>query len=158
MSRHIGKLKLKAPGHDGVINPLIVNGGEKLHDELRWIFTLSLNTGYLPESWKFAVVTPVPKEGKPQTSAEGYRPISLLPAIAKIMEAIIAEYLLGFFEDHGLLPDNQNGFRGGRCTTDAIVRLVHDVAVGLYRDNGFRKIKRDNKILLSLLFWLKTTL
>ena len=39
----------------------------------------------------------------------GYRPISLLPTIGKVIEAIVIERITDAIEAYGLLPDEQIG-------------------------------------------------
>ena len=127
MIRCIRKLKMKAPGMDGVLNPLIKHGGAFLRSCLRWLYNCSLNTGHFPSAWKVAVIVPTPKEGKSRSSLDGHRPISLLSSISKLMETIIASFLSDFCENNNIFPKHQAGFRRKRNTYDAIIRLAHDI-------------------------------
>ena len=71
-----------------------------------------------PDSWKIAIVTPVPKKGHSQLPAD-YRPVSLLPIILKIAERHISNLLKPLVEPH--LPPDQFGFRPKRSTEDALL-------------------------------------
>ena len=50
--------------------------------------------------------------------------ISLLPAISKVLEKIIALQLSSYFEKNKLLFDNQYGFRPKHCTEHAALELI----------------------------------
>ena len=60
------------------------------------LFNMSLTTGTFPSEWKLARVVPIPKT-TPSTSTSGYRPISILPIVSKVLERhvkeIVEEYL-----------------------------------------------------------------
>ena len=100
------------------------SGGPTLHRHLRQLFNLSLIVGHIPARWKKAVIIPLPREGKDLSSPEGYRPISLLPTIAKLLEAIISRKLYGILETTKAIPDHQSGFRAHRSTEDQLFRLA----------------------------------
>ena len=52
------------------------------------IFNLSLATGVFPDSWKIARVAPVFKSGE-QDDSSNYRPISVLPFLARLFEKMV---------------------------------------------------------------------
>ena len=75
----------KAPGLDKISNKLIKAAGNAIYDPLLHVFNLILDTGIFPEDLKLTRVTPIHKEG--DTSERGnYRPISVIPALAKIQK------------------------------------------------------------------------
>ena len=49
------------------------------------LFNMSIKSGKLPNEWKLALVTPIPKSGNKSDPAN-YRPISLLSIISKLLE------------------------------------------------------------------------
>ena len=72
-----------------------------------YIFNLSISNGYVPQQWKTAKITPIYK-GKGTTKEAGnFRPISIIPTIAKIIEAFIKSQLMLFLETNKLLSDTQ---------------------------------------------------
>lgn len=129
----IRRLRMKAPGLDEVPNLLLKRGGQALHTHLRSLFNLSLTIGFVPPRWKLAVIVPLPREGKDLSSPGGYRPVSLLPTMAKLLESILARKLYAVFEKSKLLPDHQSGFRSFRSTEDQLFRLAETVARNLAR-------------------------
>ena len=135
LKRHLERLSNRAPGTDGIFNNFIKKGGLLLEECLHHLFNCCLNSGYMPSDWKIGCVVPVPKAGKKATSPEGYRPISLLATISKLLESIITSFLARFCERNNFFPSHQAGFRRYRRTIDAIMRLVHDIAEGRAQDH-----------------------
>ena len=78
----------------------------------------SLASGFVPRAWKHALVTPIPK-GKVSAEPSDTRPISLLPAIMKVVERIVQSQLTGYLEQNDLLADAQHGYRKHRSTVSA---------------------------------------
>ena len=76
----------------------------------------SIESGIFPNEWKVAIVAPILKKGDP-TDKKNYRPISCLVTASKVMDN--CEQLTRFLEVHGLLPENQHGFRQKRSTMTA---------------------------------------
>jgi exonuclease III len=91
------------------------------------IANMCLTTGEYPNSWKVAVVTPVPKVIGSASPAD-YRPVSLLPILSKIVESHINRILTSYI-DHQL-SDWQFGFRKGRSTSDALLVFQHHIFRG----------------------------
>ena len=101
-----------------VIEPVIIK-------PLTLLINQVLNSGIFPEKLKIAKVVPIYKIKKGDPSLfENYRPISLLPAISKVLEKIIALQLSSYFEKNKLLFDNQYGFRPKHCTEHAALELI----------------------------------
>ena len=88
-------------------------------------FNMSLQTGQIPLEWKSANVTPVLKNGD-ETQMENYRPISVLPVIAKIMERIVFNQLYCFLQQHSMLTQHQSGFRPNHSTQDVLIKTIDD--------------------------------
>lgn len=60
-----------------------------------------------------------------------FRPISLLPLLAKIIEKLSKNRVIEFLDDNEILYKNQFGFRPGRNTSDAILHFVDDCSTAL---------------------------
>lgn len=67
-------------------------------DKLVHLFNLILATSIFPDSWKIATVTPLFKAGDSK-KVSNYRPISLLPAITKLMEKLIHKRLYSHYHN-----------------------------------------------------------
>ena len=67
-------------------------------------------------AWKQAKVVMLPKPGKDLTKPTSYRSISLLTALGKIFERLIASRLSTFLEKANYFDENQADFRK-KCST-----------------------------------------
>ena len=83
--------------------------GQHLCVPLKIIFDKVLKTGIFPDQWKEANVTPVHKKNDKQIIST-YRPISLLPILAKVFERIIFKHLYNHLMSNNLITKNQSGF------------------------------------------------
>jgi hypothetical protein len=61
------------------------------------MINLSLVVG-LPDSWKVAVITMVPKKISGSSNPDDYRGISLLSCVGKLAERVVRNRLYGFLE------------------------------------------------------------
>lgn len=77
----------KVIGIDNINANLLKFAGDAIIPPLLHIFNLSLSTGTFPEAWKTAKVTPIYKSGDRELLTN-YRPISLLPLLSKISNAL----------------------------------------------------------------------
>lgn len=85
--------------------------------------------------WKMGIVTPLPKKGD-CTSPSNIRPITITHICGKLLERIVSDYLIDYFEHNEILCPNQMGFRKGRSTTGAISKLVTDLNLS-YNNNEY---------------------
>ena len=92
-------------------------------DSLLRIFNQVWHTGILPDSWKEAIVIPIPKPGKDSTNPANYRPIALTSCICKTMERMVNDRLVWFLEKNKLIASVQSGFRKQRGTLDHLIRF-----------------------------------
>ena len=110
-------------GCDGISSKLLKVIAPVIIKPLTLLINKVLNTGTFPDKLKIAKVVPIFKKGDPSLF-ENYRPISLLPAISKVLEKIIAIQLSTYFEENKLLFDNQYGFRTKHSTEHAALELI----------------------------------
>ncbi len=85
----------------------------------------SLHTGTFPTAFKQARVSPLLK--KPALNPallENYRPVSLLPFIAKSLERVVFNQLSLFLAQNNILDNNQSGFRSGHSTETALLSVT----------------------------------
>ena len=73
------------------------------------IVNSSLASHTVPASWKLTYIHPIQKTAK-STETSNYRPISILPTIAKITERVVYEQLFEYFTSHHLFPSYQGSF------------------------------------------------
>lgn len=73
---------------------------------------------------KLAIITCIPRDGKPKQFLKNWRPISLLNVIYKIASGCIAERIKKFLDK--LISKDQTGFIKGRFIGENI-RIIYDV-------------------------------
>lgn len=112
-----------AMGWDNIPSSLIKKHKSKLTPAIVHICNLSIEHGVFPNVFKTALVYPIHKAGK-KDQMENYRPISILPALSKILERILNKRLIHYLEKNNLLSENQFGFRTGRSTSQAVDTLT----------------------------------
>ena len=92
---------------------------------LSLIFTVSYNSGCIPQEWKLAHVVPVHKKGCKQ-NIENYRPISLTCLVMKTFERLIKDKILD--KTSHLLDSRQHGFLSHKSCTTNMVGFTDSVA------------------------------
>ena len=120
-----------APGEDQISYLILKNLDRKNLSNIALIYNSCLKTGYFPNAWKQAKVVMLPKPGKDLTKPTSYRPISLLSAMGKIFERIVASRLSAFLEKVDYFDENQAGFRKKRSTVDQLFKLSQSVSTAL---------------------------
>ena len=85
-----------------------------------------MQTGLFPSEWKLAKITPILKSGS-RSNFDNYRPISVLPAISKVMETIVHHQVMDFLNGNKLLSKNQFGFRPKMSTELAAVKFIDEI-------------------------------
>ena len=68
-------------------------------------------------------VTPILKPGS-LSDPSSFRPISIIPAIAKIVEKVVQLQLYHYFSANHLLAETQHGFRPGHSTETALINVT----------------------------------
>ena len=108
---------------------------------LTHIVNSSLVSHTVPRAWKLTIIHPIQKTPK-STETSNYRPISILPTIAKVTERIVFEQLFEYFTSHHLFPLCQHGFRTGFSTETALLTMT---------DRVFEAMDRRQVALLCML-------
>ena len=73
----------KAAGIDKISNKILKIAAPVIYKNLTDLFNLSITSGVFPSDWKIAKVSPLFKSGD-LSNTNNYRPISVLPTIARI--------------------------------------------------------------------------
>ena len=155
-----GKLKTsKGCGNDGIASCVLKIALPVISESLCEIFNLSIATGCFPDSWKIARVAPIFKSGQPDDRSN-YRPISVLPVLARVFEKLIHNQLYDYLDANKHLFSNQSGFRALHSVVTCLLNNTDDWYVnmddGKYTANIFIDLKKafdtvDHDILLAKL-------
>ena len=122
----------KATGIDKISCKIIKKAAPIISDSLTLIFNQAITLSSFPDEWKMAKVVPLYKNGQ-RNIPGNYRPISVLPAISKIMERILYDQLYDYLTKFELLSDSQFGFRKFHSTASALLDCTNDWYVNLDR-------------------------
>ena len=126
--------KSKAVGLDKISSRLIRECADLICKPLCYIFNQSLNVGVFPDDWKCARVTPLFKQGE-RDDLNNYRPISVIPVIAKVFERIVYNQLYAYLTKHNVICKCQSGFRSIHSTVTALLGATNTWAYNIDRGN-----------------------
>ena len=108
------------------------------------LVNLSITSSQFPDLWKKSVVTPIFKSGD-KNQVSNYRPISILPALSKVLEKVVTEQLVEHLESNQLLHPEQFGFRHKHSTESANCYFVDTVKRHLDEGNVVGAVFLDLK-------------
>ena len=118
----------KAPGLNHIHNEVLrLATTTSLFHHLAWLFTSSIQIGYILTAWKLATLYMLLKPDKLPSLTTSYRPISLMSSIMKPFEWVIEQRLRSHLEDIGFINEYQSGFRQNKSTDDHLFRLSQSV-------------------------------
>lgn len=125
------KLNSRSSGGPDHIPPVFLKHcAPALANPLASLFQSSFDTGYLPDIWRMAFVTPVYKKGE-SSLPSNYRPISLTCTCCKVMESIIKNSMLKYLKDNNIISTQQHGFLSKHSTSTNLLECVQDWIVKL---------------------------
>ena len=96
---------------------------------LAYFFIFSLQSGVFPDSWKTARVAPVYKESSKEERFN-YRPISVLPVLARLFENLVDKQLYDYLDKNELIYRQQSGFRSLHSVTSRALYLI--LMIGIF--------------------------
>lgn len=85
-----------------------------------------ITEGVFPDTLKAGRVVPLFKKGE-KGELNNYRPVCILPTLSKILESIIKNRIVGYFEQNELFTVAQYGFRQNKSTEMAIRNVSYFV-------------------------------
>lgn len=124
--------KSKATGLDKISAKMLRLCPDLIAESLCAIFNRSINTGIFPDEWKCSKVIPLHKKGD-RSDLDNYRPISIIPVVAKVFERIIYNQVYKFLIDTKVLSNCQSGFRSLHSTVTALLEATNTWALNIDR-------------------------
>jgi len=94
------------------------------------IFNISFLDSYVPDSWRYGIITPVHKKG-PTSDPNNFRPISMTATCCRVMERIINDSLLSFLLDRHLITKQQHGFIRRKSVCTNLLESLEDWTLNL---------------------------
>ncbi len=135
------------PGLVGIPTSIFKLQSAKLTISISILFNDCISSNTIPSDWKEAVVTPLAK-GKDSDSSDvsGYRPIAVLPPIAKAFERVLVAQVTNYLTVNKLLFDGQHGFRSNHSCESALHEIITEMFdilnhrdIGIFLFIDFRK-------------------
>jgi hypothetical protein len=116
-------LKSTSPGMDGLPSWLFRGCSVELAEIVACIFNRSFKLGIVPDRWRTAIVTPIPKVPKTNSLAD-FRPISVTPILSRLAEKLFVRHWLRPSIPPQALID-QYAFKPSGSTTCALIHFAH---------------------------------
>ena len=123
----------KATGVHDIPNRVLKDCVDVIAPFLTGIFNCSLLSKIFPDDLKTGKVAPVFKCGD-RDNLNNYRPITVLPTIARVFEKLIYQQLYQFLDKHKILGKQQYGFRSLHSTALALSEATNHWLMNI--DNG----------------------
>ncbi len=99
-------------------------------DPLLAIITSSLSLGYVPKTFKLAVIKPLIKKIQlDPKDLVNYRPNLNLPFLSKILEKVVSSQLYSFIDKNDICEDFQSVVRPSHNTETALIRVTNDLLI-----------------------------
>lgn len=86
--------------------------------------------GEFPAQWRESLVIMIPKTG----GGRGFRPISLISCVLKLMERMVLNRLRWLLESEMILPDHQFGFRNACSCADNLTVLNNSIRAAFVKN------------------------
>ena len=94
---------------------------------------MSFELSEVPDIWKVARVTPIPKAGN-SNNVSNFRPISLLPLPSKLIEKIVHNRIYTHCNNNNRLDKKQGGFRPNHSTVSTTALYINDIYEAMNND------------------------
>lgn len=131
VSKIIKSLKnTNAVGYDEISTKLLKLCAPYISNVLSYIINLSFEQGYFPKNLKLSIIKPIFKSGD-ASQISNYRPITLIPILAKVFERAMYTRVYNFLTKYNILKPEQFGFRKGSSTTQACFSLIKQITDNL---------------------------
>lgn len=138
-----GLKRHKAVGVGIVANEALILCVDIIEKHLEHLFEACLRLSYHPKIFKDSRTIALPKPDKSSyTCPKNWRPITLLGALSKVLDKLLANRLTNFALRTGCLPPNQFGLPG-KSTTSALQFLLNEVYTGWSVDEKVTLLSLD---------------
>jgi len=122
-------LKPTATGLDGIPAWFLRVGAPIFAALLAWLFNQTIMEGTVPQHWKTAAITPIPKVPRPTKPSE-FQPISVTPVLSRSLKKYVVHHHI-YPALHDPPPqlnfEDQYAFRPTSATTAVIIAILHTV-------------------------------
>ena len=120
----------KSFGVDNILSFFLKLALPSIENSLALLFNTYIETSVFPDLWKIASITPILKEGD-KVDKSNYRPISVLPIIARLFEKLVANQVYQHMVDNNLFTSGQSTYRSLHSTVTHLLKNTDDWYSGL---------------------------
>ena len=107
--------------------------GSKITSLISDLLNRIFHTGVYPKIWKLAHITPIFKS-KDKSDKANYRPISILPTLSKIAEAVIHKRLLQHLISNNIITKFQAAYIPSDSTAQQLLSMIHQIKLTMASD------------------------
>jgi len=127
--KKVQNLKVRSScGYDVIPASILKLGSAVLCTSLTGIINKCINNSVFPDSLKHAEVTPLYKKNN-NLDKKNYRPVSVLTAMSKIMEGIMCDQIMYYFDD--VMSQSMSAYRKLYSTNNVILKCLEDWRLAL---------------------------
>jgi hypothetical protein len=116
--------KDSASGPDEINNLFLINSSDEFKSILLDLFNVSVEKKSLPEAWKIARISMIPKKKANSPNPKDYRPVSVTSCLGKLAERLVLSSLNRALEENDIIIKQQSGFRKHRQTKDNLAHFI----------------------------------
>lgn len=132
----------KSPGPDMIHSEMIQRIWTHLRNPITEVFKACIDLGHFPKPWKKSETILILKDKARDTAnPRSYRPIMLLPALGKLLERVLVDWMERWISSIPGMYTKQYGFRKNKSTEDAIMEVTshvkgsrHKYVLGIFFD------------------------
>ena len=118
----LGLKNSNTSGVDFIDTGVIKLVSEDILPAITHLVNLSIKYSEFPLAWKHAKVIPLHKK-EDILDPKNYRPVAILPILSKILERVIFQQVVEYFDTNNLFHPNHHGFRQHHNTCTALVQM-----------------------------------
>jgi hypothetical protein len=126
ISTALFSIKSKAVGTDGISINMLMYCHPFILPVITHLVNYCIETRTFPDAWKTSYVLPIPKVSSPSEQKD-LRPVSILPALSKVLEKILNSQMKEYVEQCSVLPATQSGFRRDYSCNTALIKVTDDI-------------------------------
>lgn len=116
-----------ASGIDKVSVRLLKACWKEIRVLVKDFFQACLKQGYFPAAFKVAEVVILPKVGRDVSTPKGWRPVSLLSCLGKVLERLVSKRIALLAIKYKIIPNQLFGALPARSAVDLDSCVIHDV-------------------------------
>jgi hypothetical protein len=127
----------RSVGYDDIPTHIVKSTSDIIAPVLSHLINMTFQQGVFPDKLKISIVKPIFKAGD-KNFPGNYRPITLIPIFAKILEKAMYTRLMSFIKVNEIISDHQNGFQKGKSTSLATFNLINKIVDNV--DKGHKTV------------------